>query len=263
MIRAVIFDWAGTTIDYGNQAPVLAIRKAFQQFGLQVGRRQLYQSNGVDPLTRIQQLLSADDLKQAWYIKHPDIDVKAGAIEIYKWFNRDLIETLPQVAKVKAGIPTLISYLRTQDIRFATTSVYTAPMLSQVLPLASEQGFDPQINITAEDVEGVSRPCPDMLNLAIDKLRIRDCHSVIQVGDTPADILAGQAAGVTTVGIIEGSSLIGLSEEEFSHLPFAKRNSLNNEAAAKLQRAGADYIVQNAKDLMRLIKELDSEKIVS
>lgn len=33
-IEAVIFDWAGTTVDFGSIAPVQAFLKAFQQFGI-------------------------------------------------------------------------------------------------------------------------------------------------------------------------------------------------------------------------------------
>ena len=33
-IEAVIFDWAGTTVDYGSFAPVVAFAKAFEKFGI-------------------------------------------------------------------------------------------------------------------------------------------------------------------------------------------------------------------------------------
>ena len=31
---AIIFDWAGTTVDYGSFAPVQAFIKAFEEFGI-------------------------------------------------------------------------------------------------------------------------------------------------------------------------------------------------------------------------------------
>lgn len=33
-IEAVIFDWAGTTVDFGSMAPVEAFAKAFNEFGI-------------------------------------------------------------------------------------------------------------------------------------------------------------------------------------------------------------------------------------
>ena len=34
-IEAVIFDWAGTTVDYGCFAPVQAFKDAFNNYGLE------------------------------------------------------------------------------------------------------------------------------------------------------------------------------------------------------------------------------------
>ena len=33
-VRAVIFDWAGTTVDFGSRAPVLAFVRTFAEFGV-------------------------------------------------------------------------------------------------------------------------------------------------------------------------------------------------------------------------------------
>ena len=35
-IKAVIFDWAGTTVDFGSLAPLAAFRAAFQDSGVPV-----------------------------------------------------------------------------------------------------------------------------------------------------------------------------------------------------------------------------------
>jgi phosphonoacetaldehyde hydrolase len=33
-LKAVVFDWAGTTVDFRSRAPVLAFVRTFQQFGI-------------------------------------------------------------------------------------------------------------------------------------------------------------------------------------------------------------------------------------
>ncbi|MFM9061925.1 MAG: hypothetical protein ACKOOI_02645, partial [Pirellula sp.] len=35
-IRGLVLDWAGTTIDYGSQAPVEVFRAVFQKIGIEV-----------------------------------------------------------------------------------------------------------------------------------------------------------------------------------------------------------------------------------
>ena len=34
IIKAIVLDWAGTTVDFGSIAPVAAFRRAFEAYGL-------------------------------------------------------------------------------------------------------------------------------------------------------------------------------------------------------------------------------------
>ena len=45
-IEAVIFDWAGTTVDYGCFAPVQAFIEAFKEFANHTNRRRSQKTNG-------------------------------------------------------------------------------------------------------------------------------------------------------------------------------------------------------------------------
>lgn len=44
------------------------------------------------------------------------------------------------------------------------------------------------------------------------------CEGSIKVGDTISDIREGVQAGVWTVGVVEGSSQLGLSQQEYQQL---------------------------------------------
>ena len=59
----------------------------------------------------------------------------------------------------------------------------------------------------------------------------------LKVGDTIADIKEGVNAGIDTVGIIEGSSLMGLSQEEYEAL--SEENPLLYEHLSAAMRATA------------------------
>jgi len=56
--------------------------------------------------------------------------------------------------------------------------------------------------LSAEDVTAI-KPDPAPLRLALERLRVEPAAAVM-VGDTDADILAGKAAGVRTVGVTYG-----------------------------------------------------------
>ena len=52
----------------------------------------------------------------------------------------------------------------------------------------------------------------------MEALGLQNVARVMKVGDTVADIKEGKNAGVVTVGIIEGSSVMGLTREEYEAL---------------------------------------------
>ena len=52
----------------------------------------------------------------------------------------------------------------------------------------------------------------------MEELKLSDVRKVMKVGDTVSDIREGKNAGLYTVGIIEGSSVVGLSQREFEAL---------------------------------------------
>ena len=52
----------------------------------------------------------------------------------------------------------------------------------------------------------------------METLGLSDVRAVIKVGDTVSDIREGIHAGMKTVGIVEGSSVLGLSKGEFDAL---------------------------------------------
>lgn len=57
MIKTVIFDWAGTTVDFGCMAPVHAFRNAFLEKGIQLTDKEIREPMGKLKWDHIQQLL--------------------------------------------------------------------------------------------------------------------------------------------------------------------------------------------------------------
>ena len=72
-----------------------------------------------------------------------------------------------------------------------------------------------------------SKPCPDIFDAAVERLRTRDRREIIVVGDTPYDAQAAKAAGLRTVGLRCG----GWSE-------------------AELRTAGCIAVYENPADLL-------------
>ena len=78
--------------------------------------------------------------------------------------------------------------------------------------------------------------------------------NVIKVGDTISDIKEGKNAGVYTVGVIEGSSEMGLTEAEYNTLTDADKKEKTESVSTRFMDAGADAVILNIKELLSLIK---------
>ena len=62
-----------------------------------------------------------------------------------------------------------------------------------------------QTSITSDEVPN-GRPAPDMIRLAMQRLGITDPKKVVNIGDTPSDLLSGKATGVgLNLGVTNGT----------------------------------------------------------
>lgn len=64
----------------------------------------------------------------------------------------------------------------------------------------------------------------------MEALNLADVRKVLKVGDTVADIKEGLNAGMETVGIIEGSSIMGLTQDEYEALPETEREKSTSKS---------------------------------
>jgi len=257
MIEAVIFDWAGTTVDYGSLAPVIAFKKAFKDAGIELSDEDIRRDMGMAKWDHIGKILELDDVKQQWqqkYSKEPNNDDRE---KIYADFQEALLRYLKESTELKSGVLKTFNYLKEYGIKVATTTGYTAEMMKIVQDKAAEAGYTPDLVITSEDVNGLGRPAPAMIQFIMKKFDIDDPAKIIKVGDTLVDIEEGQNANVKTVGIVEGSSLMGLSQVEFDELNTEEQITKRNEVKRSFESVNTDFVIDSIYDLVQIIEYLN------
>lgn len=75
-LQAVVFDWAGTMIDFGSRAPVVALLKLFDGFGLPISEAEARADMGMAKRDHIAAILAQPRVAGAWaarYGKTPDV----------------------------------------------------------------------------------------------------------------------------------------------------------------------------------------------
>ena len=76
-INAVIFDWAGTTVDFGSTSPVSAFMEAFRRAGIEVTDEETRAPMGLLKRDHIRTMLRMPRIAKAWqdrYGRAPNAD---------------------------------------------------------------------------------------------------------------------------------------------------------------------------------------------
>jgi len=255
-IEAVVLDWAGTAVDFGSMAPVDAFLKAFSRYGVKPTAEEIRAPMGLNKRAHIRRMLEGGRLRGLWEEVHGGPPTEEDAARIYEAFEPALLPLLEKRAAPIPGVPEAAEALRKMGVRIGSTTGYTARMMELVAPAAKALGYAPDCLVCPEETGGFGRPYPYMLWRNLEKLRVSSARSAIKVGDTAADIEEGAAAGCVTVGILKGSSMLGLNETEYACLPYAECKRLCEEARKRYFAAGATYVLDTIATLPALIETL-------
>jgi phosphonoacetaldehyde hydrolase len=246
-INAVILDWAGTTVDYGCFAPVNAFISAFDAFGIKVGIEETRAPMGLAKRRHIEIML--ENLGHSY--------AQEDVTQIYESFEQALFEALESYTDPLPGVLETVECIRKMGIAIGSTTGYTKAMMDVVMPAAKKKGYAPDCLVCPEETDGIGRPEPYMLWRNLEKLRVPFIQGTLKVGDTIADIKEGKNAGVLSVGVLKGSSMLGLSEKELEEKDSNELLDLLNAVAKKYTEAGADYVIEDISALPSLIERLN------
>ncbi|MDK6805646.1 phosphonoacetaldehyde hydrolase [Aerococcus sp. UMB7834] len=251
-IKLLICDWAGTTVDYGCFAPIQALKLAFDKAGIPVSDEELRQPMGMGKKDHIRTMLDMPRIQEAWTETYGQAPNEENVEGLYSNFNEAILETLkaPEFAQPKPGVVEGIDKLRQAGIRIGATTGYTAEMMELVEPAAADQGYVPDYSVTSEAVGQFGRPYPYMIFANMTHFEIESVGQVLKIGDTLTDIKEGKNAGVLSCGVIEGSSEMALSQEEFEALPAGEQDQLKEKIRQKMLEAGADQVFDRFEDLV-------------
>ena len=245
-IKAVIFDWAGTTVDYGSFAPIKGFIDGFKSIGIDITNEMARKPMGLSKIdhTRAIAAMLAEPISEEQILK------------AYKVFEETFLVNIEQHCDIKDHVVETVSALRRQGVKIGSTTGYTSQMMELVLPKAAGQGYSPDFCITP-DQAGKGRPYPDMIQKNLIQFGISDPREAVKVGDTLADIEEGKNAGCWTVGVIMGSSELGLSRDEVAALSADELEKRKAAVRAAYNKAGVDYIIDDIDGLMEIIRKIN------
>jgi len=255
-VEAVIFDWAGTVVDYGSRAPAGAFVEVFRRHGVEISIPEARGPMGSEKRAHVAELLANPAIAARFEKAHGHAPGEADIDAIYKDFIPLQIGVLKDFAELIPGTAETAAWLRGRGVKIAGNTGYNAEMSAVNEKLAAGQGYAPDVCVAASDVPR-GRPAPDMaLKCALD-LGIGAVRRCVKVDDTIPGIREGLNAGMWTVGVTVSGNEVGLSRAEWAALPAAEQAKLRAAATKRLAEAGAHYVIDSVADLPAVIETIE------
>jgi phosphonoacetaldehyde hydrolase len=245
----IIFDWAGTTVDFGCRAPVLALTEAFARRGVALSDAAARADMGKAKSDHVRALLAREDVAEAWSEAQGAWPQDADVSDIMFDLEPLMRQAAAEAATLIEGAAAASQAARASGLQVASSTGYTRTMMQPVLEQAARQGYAPDHLVCAgETPQG--RPAPLMIYKACAELGVWPLSRVIKVDDAEAGVAEGRAAGCFTIGVAGSGNGVGLSAAAFLALEDHERIQRVRRAGEALKAAGADLIITTVADLI-------------
>jgi len=254
-IKAVIFDWAGTMVDFGCMAPVAALIDAFAAHGVALTAAEARRDMGRAKRDHVGAILDYPEIAANWAAANGARPTTADGDAIYQALEPLIEAAATRCSDLIPGAAALAAELRELGVRIGSGTGYTRQMMSGILPRAAAQGYAPEVVVCAGETP-TGRPAPLMTWKALIALDAWPARMCVKIDDATVGIEEGRLAGCWTVGLAASGNGVGLSPEDYRALPETERRQRVAAAAEQLTAAGADYVIDTVADLRPVLAEI-------
>ena len=255
-LSAVVFDWAGTIIDFGSCAPMGAFVKLFRQFQIDISIDDARGPMGMAKWDHIQALGKLPHVAAQWQARHGKPFGDADVDHLYEIFTPMNAAIVADFSDLIPGALEVVGQLRARGLKIGSTTGYNRPIMDIVTPIAARAGFLPDNLVCAGDLSA-GRPTPLMMYRTFADLGVWPPSAVVKVDDTGVGIEEGLNAGTWTVGLAVSGNGVGLPLAEWQALSPARQEALRAAATAKLKAAGAHFVIDSVADLLPVLDEIE------
>jgi phosphonoacetaldehyde hydrolase len=256
-IKAVVFDWAGTVIDYGSCAPAGVFVEVFKRNRVAITLAEARGPMGMEKRAHIAAIAAMPGVGERWRqangraLRGVDID------RMYDEFLPLQIASLPSYSDLIPGTLEVVAALRARGIKVGSSTGYSRRLMDVVEFEARRRGFEPDAIVCADDVPA-GRPAPWMCFENMKRLDVWPVQACVKVDDTLPGIEAGLNAGMWSIGVVKTGNEIGLSGEEVDALPRTEYEELSHRGRERMSQAGAHFVIDGVADLMPVIDEIEA-----
>ena len=256
-IQGIVFDWAGTIVDFGSLAPMGAFVKLFASHKIHITIAQARIPMGLPKLAHIEALGAMPEIAMQWKLIKGKAFSKTDANNLLKEFEPMSAQAAIERSDFIPGFLSIYARLREKNIGVATTTGYTRKIMIPLIARALENGFDPARVICCDDVAR-SRPDPMGMYACFESLHITEPRTAVKVDDTAPGLQEGLNAGCWTVGVSTSGNALGWSLDKWNIASDDERNRGVVAADRSLIKAGAHEVIRSVADLPEALERINA-----
>ncbi|RMF92529.1 MAG: phosphonoacetaldehyde hydrolase [Nitrospinota bacterium] len=256
-LKAVILDWAGTTMDYGCYAPAVVFIEVYRRKGVNITMEQARRPMGAHKKVHIREISRIEEVAEEWKKVHGRAVTEEDVEAMFQDFVPLQLACLADYADLIPGTLEAVADFRQRGLKIGSTTGYTREMMEVLLKEAKRQGYEPDSSVCATDVPA-GRPHPWMCLQNAMNLQLYPMEAFVKVGDTLPDIEEGLNAGMWTIGLAKTGNELGLNEKEIAALDPAELQKKLERAYKRMHQAGAHYVVDSIADVPPLLDEINA-----
>lgn len=255
-LKAVICDWAGTTVDYGSLAPTGVFLEVFRRVGVEITTAEAREPMGMYKRDHIRAITHMASVDQRWRQAHGRPPNEEDVNQVFESFIPLQLDCIADYADLIPGCPEAISAMRQRGVKIGSTTGYNTEMMQILATEAARRGFQPDATVCASDVPS-GRPAPWMCLENLKRLNVYPVEAAVKVDDTIPGIVAGLNCGMWTIAVAKTGNELGLSQQEIEDLPPDQLQRRLAVAYDRLARSGAHFVVDGIQDVPQCLDEID------
>lgn len=260
ILKVAVLDWAGTLVDFGSRAPVLAFVDLMGRYGITVSEKDVRKFMGLNKKEHLSAILRLPNVLGAWRELHGAKPSDEDLLRLYSEFVPVQLGAIQKTSSLIRGVKDAIAGMRSAGMAITTTTGYDREMADAVLQHASMLGLVPDASSCVSDVD-TGRPSAQMINRNLGMVGGAEPWQVVKIGDTSADIAEGLTAGAWTIGLISCGNMVGLAEHEWELLDQGRRDGFLAAGRDRFSADGAHYTADDWFDVLAILADINKRLV--
>ena len=147
-VKAVVFDWAGTMVDFGCMAPVEALIEVFANEGVAISVAEARRDMGKAKHDHLTAIMANPKVASRWQAHKGSPATDADIERIYRNLVPAMIRAAARASVLIPGAAKTAAELAALGVRIGSGTGYTREMMADILTQAAAQGYAPEVDLT-------------------------------------------------------------------------------------------------------------------